>query len=203
MDYFEETCIARNIVFYLTGQASRDPQPSQHAQQLHYFQNTFHLSYHLNYLHAFTEFSLKEGYPRSGGALPASLVIDHLCNSWTTIEALHMIASQPINFITTRKITSQKHHQDKYKRFILTLRQLRRSQQQYDLVFSSYVLNILTFAQVKGNARMFEARWPFIHDAFTNMERFRWSSFSQVNSFFALWKGSRFSCVSSLGVFAL
>ena len=58
--------------------------------QLQHFQQAFKLSYHLNYLQVCQQFVPLHGLDvlEVGGALPASLVIDHLgCNSWTAVEA--------------------------------------------------------------------------------------------------------------------
>ena len=58
--------------------------------QLQHFQTAFKLSYHLNYLQVCQQFVQLRGLDvlEVGGALPASLVIDHLgCNSWTAVEA--------------------------------------------------------------------------------------------------------------------
>jgi len=58
--------------------------------QLQHFQTAFKLSYHLNYLQVCQQFVPLRGLDvlEVGGALPASLVIDHLgCNSWTAVEA--------------------------------------------------------------------------------------------------------------------
>jgi len=58
--------------------------------QLNHFQQDFKLSYHLNYLQVCQQFVALCGLDvlEVGGALPASLVIDHLgCNSWTAVEA--------------------------------------------------------------------------------------------------------------------
>jgi len=59
-------------------------------EQLINFQDKFGLSYHINYLdHCSQKIPLKNlDVLEVGGALPASLVIDHLrCNSWTAVEA--------------------------------------------------------------------------------------------------------------------
>ena len=58
--------------------------------QLRYFGDTFQLSYHLAYLDVCAKKIPLSGLDvlEVGGALPASLVIDHLhCNSWTGVEA--------------------------------------------------------------------------------------------------------------------
>lgn len=58
--------------------------------QFNHFQDAFKLSYHLNYLEVCHQFVPLRGLDvlEVGGALPASLVIDHLgCNSWTAVEA--------------------------------------------------------------------------------------------------------------------
>ena len=60
------------------------------GQKLKYFQETFKLTYHINYLQTCQNFVGLRGLDvlEVGGALPAALVIDHLgCNSWTSIEA--------------------------------------------------------------------------------------------------------------------
>ena len=58
--------------------------------QIRHFQQAFKLSYHLNYLEVCKQFVPLHGLDvlEVGGALPASLVVDHLgCNSWTAVEA--------------------------------------------------------------------------------------------------------------------
>ena len=58
--------------------------------QLRNFQDNFGLSYHLHYLDICQQKILLKDLDvlEIGGALPASLVIDHLgCNSWTSVEA--------------------------------------------------------------------------------------------------------------------
>ena len=58
--------------------------------QLQHFQTAFKLSYHLNYLQVCQQFVPLRGLDvlEVGGALPASLVIDHFSrNSWITVKA--------------------------------------------------------------------------------------------------------------------
>ena len=64
--------------------------PTLSSDQQKYFQEKFQLSYHLGYLKTCQEFISMQGLDvlEVGGALPASLVIDHVgCNSWTAVEA--------------------------------------------------------------------------------------------------------------------
>ena len=59
-------------------------------QQEQYFRENFQLSYHIPYLDICSQKISLNGLDvlEIGGALPASLVIDHLCcNSWTAVEA--------------------------------------------------------------------------------------------------------------------
>ena len=61
---------------------------SQQREQ--YFHDNFQLSYHIPYLDFCSQKIPLKGFDvlEIGGALPASLVIDHLgCNSWTAVEA--------------------------------------------------------------------------------------------------------------------
>jgi SAM-dependent methyltransferase len=59
-------------------------------RQEEYLRKHFNLSYHINYLDIFCQKISIRGMNvlEVGGALPATLVIDHLgCNSWTAVEA--------------------------------------------------------------------------------------------------------------------
>ena len=59
-------------------------------QKEQYFRESFQLSYHIPYLDICSQKISLRGLDvlEIGGALPASLVIDHLCcNSWTAVEA--------------------------------------------------------------------------------------------------------------------
>ena len=58
--------------------------------QLNNYRDKFDLSYHINYLEFCRQIVPLQGLDvlEVGGALPASLVLDHLaCNSWTCVEA--------------------------------------------------------------------------------------------------------------------
>ena len=134
-----------------------------------------------------TEFSsFRFGYPRSRRRCqhPLLLIIS-VATAGQQLKLLHMTASwvKPINFIITRKINSLRSIiKTNINDSTLTLRRIRESFRQYDLVFIACFEHINRFSSIKGNARMFEAWWPFIYDAFTNMECLRWSSFSEINS---------------------
>lgn len=70
-------------------QSPRLPLGLTESQLLHY-QQAFDLSYHVNYLDVCNQEIPLNGMDvlEVGGAMPASLVIDHLaCNSWTGVEA--------------------------------------------------------------------------------------------------------------------
>ena len=111
--------------------------------QLQHFQTAFKLSYHLNYLQVCQQFVPLRGLDvlEVGGALPASLVIDHLgCNSWTAVEApaydqelgaanqFHRNAQDQVH---------QKNHAASYTHLYLDIESIPEDHHgQYDLIFS-------------------------------------------------------------------
>lgn len=112
-------------------------------QQLHHFQQTFKLSYHLNYLQACQQFIPLRGLDvlEVGGALPASLVIDHLnCNSWTAVEAPAYDRELGAANQFHRNLHDQKHqqkHAASYRHLYLDIEAIPEEHYgQYDLIFS-------------------------------------------------------------------
>ena len=111
--------------------------------QLQHFQTAFKLSYHLNYLQVCQQFVPLRGLDvlEVGGALPASLVIDHLgCNSWTAVEApaydqelgaanqFHRNAQDQVH---------QQNHAESYRHLYLDIESISEDHYgQYDVIFS-------------------------------------------------------------------
>ena len=111
--------------------------------QLHHFQQAFKLSYHLNYLEVCQKFvALRElDVLEVGGALPTSLVIDHLgCNSWTAVEA--PAYDQELGEANQFHRNSQDRghqlkHSKSYKHLYLDIEAIPEDHfEQYDLIFS-------------------------------------------------------------------
>lgn len=111
--------------------------------QLHHFQQAFKLSYHLNYLQACQQFVPLRGLDvlEVGGALPASLVIDHLgCNSWTAVEApsydQELGAANQFHRNPQDKEYQQRHAAS-YRHLYLDIEAIQEEHYgQYDLIFS-------------------------------------------------------------------
>jgi len=113
------------------------------AQQEQKLRNTFQLSYHLDYLDICTQRIKLTGLDvlEIGGALPASLVIDHLCcNSWTSVEAPSYDAELgPANQF--HRNSAEKHRlldlNFRYRNYYCDVEDLGlEHSNQYDLVFS-------------------------------------------------------------------
>jgi len=111
--------------------------------QLHHFQQAFKLSYHLNYLQVCQQFVPLRGLDvlEVGGALPASLVIDHLgCNSWTAVEApaYDQELGAANQFHRNRQDQeNQQKHAASYRHLYLDIEAIPEEHYgQYDLIFS-------------------------------------------------------------------
>lgn len=111
--------------------------------KLHHFQQAFRLSYHLNYLQVCQQFVPLRGLDvlEVGGALPASLVIDHLgCNSWTAVEAPAYDQELGNANQFHRNLQDQQHqqkHSARYKHHYLDIEAIPEEHfGQYDLIFS-------------------------------------------------------------------
>ena len=111
--------------------------------QLHHFQQAFKLSYHLNYLQVCQQFVPLRGLDvlEVGGALPASLVIDHLgCNSWTAVEAPAYDQELGAANQFHRNLRDQEHqqkHAASYRHLYLDIEAIPEEHfGQYDLIFS-------------------------------------------------------------------
>jgi len=111
--------------------------------QLHHFQQAFKLSYHLNYLQVCQQFLSLRGLDvlEVGGALPASLVIDHLgCNSWTAVEAPAYDQELGSANQFHRNAQDQEHqlkHATSYRHLYLDIEDIPEEHYgQYDLIFS-------------------------------------------------------------------
>jgi SAM-dependent methyltransferase len=111
--------------------------------QLQHYQTTFKLSYHLNYLQVCQQFLRLRGLDvlEVGGALPASLVIDHLgCNSWTAVEAPAYDEELGAANQFHRNLRDQDHqqkHAASYKHLYLDIEAIHEEHYgQYDLIFS-------------------------------------------------------------------
>lgn len=111
--------------------------------QLNHFQQAFKLSYHLNYLQVCQQFVPLRGLDvlEVGGALPASLVIDHLgCNSWTAVEA--PAYDQELGAANQFHRNGQDHenqqkHATTYSHLYLDIESIPEEHYgQYDLIFS-------------------------------------------------------------------
>ncbi len=112
-------------------------------EQEHYLRDQFQLSYHISYLDVCSQRISLTGLDvlEIGGALPASLVIDHLgCNSWTSVEAPSY--DQELggaNQFHRNTAECQKLHDlgERYRHFYCNVEDLGRDHQnQYDLIFS-------------------------------------------------------------------
>lgn len=112
-------------------------------EQLTHFKNTFQLSYHLYYLDHCTDKIPLNGLNvlEIGGALPASLVLDHChCNSWTAVEApsydLELGNANQFHRNNADKERTQALGQ-RYRHYYCTAEDLGYSHiNQYDLIFS-------------------------------------------------------------------
>lgn len=112
-------------------------------EQLNHFQQTFKLSYHLNYLQTCQQFVHLRGLDvlEVGGALPASLVIDQLgCNSWTAVEAPayddELGSANQIHRNSQDRVSQQKHFSS-YRHLYLDIESISEEHfGQYDLIFS-------------------------------------------------------------------
>ena len=112
-------------------------------EQLNHFQQTFKLSYHLNYLQICQQFvTLRDlDVLEVGGALPASLVIDHLgCNSWTAVEtpAYDEELGAANQFHRNRQDEEHQHkHATSYRHLYRDIEAIPEEHfGQYDLIFS-------------------------------------------------------------------
>jgi len=111
--------------------------------QINHFQDAFKLSYHLNYLEVCQQFVPLRGLDvlEVGGALPASLVIDHLgCNSWTAVEApaydQELGAANQFHR-NSEDQQHQKNHAESYEHLYLDIEAIPEDHYgQYDLIFS-------------------------------------------------------------------
>ena len=111
--------------------------------QINHFQDAFKLSYHLNYLEVCQQFVPLRGLDvlEVGGALPASLVIDHLgCNSWTAVEAPAYDQELGAANQFHRNSEDQQHqkkHAESYEHLYLDIEAIPEDHYgQYDLIFS-------------------------------------------------------------------
>lgn len=111
--------------------------------QLQHFQQAFKLSYHLNYLQVCQQFVPLRGLDvlEVGGALPASLVINHLgCNSWTAVEAPAYDQELGAANQFHRNLQDQEHqqkHAASYRHLYLDIEAIPEDHfRQYDLIFS-------------------------------------------------------------------
>jgi len=111
--------------------------------QINHFQDAFKLSYHLNYLEVCQQFVPLRGLDvlEVGGALPASLVIDHLgCNSWTAVEAPAYDQELGAANQFHRNSEDQQHqkkHAESYEHLYLDIETIPEDHYgQYDLIFS-------------------------------------------------------------------
>lgn len=112
-------------------------------EQLLHFQQAFKLSYHLNYLQVCQKFVPMRGLDvlEVGGALPSSLVIDHLgCNSWTGVEAPAYDNELGAANQFHRNIQDQEHqqkHASSYRHLYIDIEAIPEEYYgQYDLIFS-------------------------------------------------------------------
>lgn len=113
------------------------------TEQLNHFQQAFKLSYHLNYLQVCKQFVPLRGLDvlEVGGALPASLVIDHLgCNSWTAVEAPaydEELGSANQYHRNHQDQKYQQRHASSYRHLYLDIEAIPEENfEQYDLIFS-------------------------------------------------------------------
>jgi len=113
------------------------------SEQLAHYQQEFKLSYHLNYLEVCRQRISLQGLDvlEVGGAMPASLVIDHLgCNSWTGVEAPGYdeelgVANQFHRNAGDRD--QQQLHQGRYRHIYRNIEDIESDHfGQYDLIFS-------------------------------------------------------------------
>ena len=111
--------------------------------QLNYFRQTFKLSYHLNYLQVCEQALQLRGLNvlEVGGALPASLVIDHLeCNSWTAVEAPaydQELGSANQFHRNIQDLKHQQKHASSYRHLYLDIENIPAEHfGRYDLIFS-------------------------------------------------------------------
>ena len=111
--------------------------------QLHHYQRAFKLSYHLSYLQVCQQFLSFSGLDvlEVGGALPASLVINHLaCNSWTSIEAPaydEELGSANQFHRNLQDLECQLEHKSRYKHLYLDIENIPEDHfGKYDLIFS-------------------------------------------------------------------
>jgi len=111
--------------------------------QLNHFQQDFKLSHHLNYLQVCQQFVALRGSDvlEVGGALSASLVIDHRgCNSWTAVEAPAYDQELGSANQTHRNLLDQeyqKKHAFSYRHLYLDVEAIPEEHYgQYDLIFS-------------------------------------------------------------------
>ena len=109
--------------------------------QLAHFQQAFKLSYHLNYLQVCQQLVPLRGRDvlEVGGALPASLVIDHLgCNSWTGVETpAYDDELGEANQIHRNRLDQQQAHSGRYSHLYLDIESISEDHYgKYDLIFS-------------------------------------------------------------------
>jgi SAM-dependent methyltransferase len=111
--------------------------------QLVHFQQAFKLSYHLNYLQVCQQVVSLRGLDvlEVGGALPVSLVIDHLgCNSWTGVEApAYDDELGGANQFHRNSLDQQQQqaHASRYRHLYLDIESIPDDHYgQYDLIFS-------------------------------------------------------------------
>ena len=113
------------------------------SDQLAHYQQEFKLSYHINYLEVCRQRISLQGLDvlEVGGAMPASLVIDHLgCNSWTGVEAPGYdeelgVANQFHRNAGDRD--QQQLHQGRYRHIYRNIEDIENDHfGQYDLIFS-------------------------------------------------------------------
>ena len=123
-------------------QATNPPLGLSEAQ-LQTYRQQFDLSYHINYLEICRQAIPLQGLDvlEVGGALPASLVLDHLqCNSWTCVEA----PSYDQELGTANQIhrneadPAQEHKASgRYRHLYLNMEDIPNEHyNQYDLIFS-------------------------------------------------------------------
>ena len=108
--------------------------------QLAHFQQAFKLSYHLNYLQVCQQLVPLRGRDvlEVGGALPASLVIDHLgCNSWTGVETpAYDDELGEANQIHRNRLDQQQAHSGRYSHLYLDIESISEDHYgKYDLIF--------------------------------------------------------------------
>ena len=112
-------------------------------EQLNHYQQVFSLSYHLNYLEVCRQRIPLQGLDvlEVGGAMPASLVIDHLgCNSWTGVEApsYDQELGEANQFHrNTGELQLQQRLQGCYRHLYINIEEISSDHfQKYDLIFS-------------------------------------------------------------------